>query len=130
MSRVIRFEQRGGTKKTRTFIKHAQEVDVANILHRYGKEGVRLLSEHTPRKTGLTARSWYYEIIRDQQSGVMSIAFNNSNKIGHTPIVKLIVYGHGTKQGFWIQPNDFVTPVIEPIFRKLAKDLWREVKKR
>lgn len=130
MSRVIRFIDKGGTKRTRQFISHAQELDVANLLHRYGTEGVRLLSEHTPRNTGLTARSWYYEIIRDQRTGVLTLAFNNSNKIGHTPIVRLVIYGHGTRQGVWIKPNDFVSPMIEPLFRNMAKDIWREVKKR
>lgn len=129
MPKVISFSKRGGFAKTRQFIEHAQELEFASIMHKYGQKGVELLARATPVRTGKTQASWSYEIALDRK-GRPYLDFYNSNTIRHTSIVKLIVYGHATKQGLWIEPNDFITPVIQPLFKELAKELWREVRKR
>ena len=46
------------------------------------------------------------------------------------PIVVLIYYGHAMPKGGYCPPNDFITPVMEPIFKKIADDAWKELSKK
>jgi hypothetical protein len=43
------------------------------------------------------------------------------------PIAIILQYGHGTKNGGYVQGRDYINPAIQPIFDKLADDAWREV---
>lgn len=128
--RPIRFTwDSDGFARTRQFIRHIQPDPqrVNLLLHEYGTRGVELLKEATPVRTGLTARSWYYEIERDKDG--VSLVFKNSNMLQQTAVVKLLVYGHVMPNGIWFIGNDFVTPTIQPLFEKMAKDIWREVRR-
>ena len=127
--RLIRFTwDSDGFARTRKFIRHVypNPQRINSILHEYGKRGVEILKEVTPVRTGLTARSWYYEIERDTDA--VSLLFKNSNMLQQTAIVKLLVYGHIMPNGTWYSGYDFVSPVVKPLFEDLAKELWREVK--
>ena len=39
----------------------------------------------------------------------------------------MIQMGHGTKQGVWIEGIDYINPALQPIFDKIAKDIWEVV---
>ena len=41
----------------------------------------------------------------------------------------LLEYGHGTRNGGYIEGIDFVNPALRPIFDKMAGDAWEEVTK-
>ena len=96
-------------------------------LDKYGKEGVAALASATPVDTGLTASSWSYEI--KQKNGSISISFKNSNIQNGVPIAIILQYGHGTRNGGWVQGRDYINPAIQPIFDRIANDAWREVTK-
>ena len=96
-------------------------------LDRYGREGVAALASATPTDTGLTANSWYYEITNTD--GVATIAFYNSNIQNGVPIAIILQYGHGTRNGGWVQGRDYINPAIQPIFDNIANNAWREVTK-
>jgi hypothetical protein len=96
-------------------------------LDRYGQEGVAALASATPVDSGLTARSWYYEIKRDRNSA--TISFLNSNIQNGVPIAVILQYGHGTRNGGWVQGRDYINPAIQPIFDKIANSAWKEVTK-
>ena len=85
------------------------------------------LSSATPVRTGLTANSWYYEI--EHQNGSVSITFNNSNVNKGVPIAIILQYGHGTRNGGWVQGRDYINPAIQPVFDRIAKEAWEEVTK-
>ena len=85
------------------------------------------LASATPVDTGLTARSWRYEIV--QEKGVARILFCNSNIQNGVPIAIILQYGHGTGTGGWVQGRDYINPAIQPIFDQIAKEAWREVTK-
>jgi hypothetical protein len=96
-------------------------------LNRFGREGVAALASATPVESGLTANSWYYEIIR--KNGSVTISFKNSNIQNGVPIAIILQYGHGTRNGGWVQGRDYINPAIQPVFDKIANDAWREVTK-
>ena len=45
MSKVIIFRQKGDWKKTRVFLKRCSEMQLDDVLDRYGQEGVEALVE-------------------------------------------------------------------------------------
>lgn len=100
---------------------------VLNHLDKYGRMGVEALSAATPVDTGKTAASWGYEI--QSTDGHVTISWTNSNNAGNTniPVVMLLEYGHGTRNGGYIEGIDFVNPALRPIFDKMAGDAWEEV---
>lgn len=124
---MITFRQKGDFSKATRFLERAKEVVHLGDLDRYGREGVAALASATPVDTGLTANSWRYEIVN--KKGVVEISFNNSNIQNGVPIAIILQYGHGTRNGGWVQGRDYINPAIQPIFDRIANDMWREVTK-
>lgn len=124
---MITFRQKGDFSKVTRFLERAKEVVHLGDLDRYGREGVAALASATPVDTGLTANSWRYEIIN--KKGVVEISFNNSNIQNGVPIAIILQYGHGIRNGGWVQGRDYINPAIQPIFDRIANDMWREVTK-
>ena len=85
------------------------------------------LSAATPELTGKTASSWYYEISTDEY-GNPSLEWRNSNVNKGVNIALIIQYGHGTKEGVYVQGIDYINPAMAPILDSLAKSIWKEVK--
>lgn len=96
-------------------------------LDDYGKRGVIALSAATPVDTGLTASSWVYEIQRTKDT--IALTFKNTNIQNGVPIAIILQYGHGTRNGGYVQGRDYINPAIKPIFDNLAKDMWRDITK-
>ena len=95
-------------------------------LHKYGTEGVAALAAATPEDTGETARSWRYRI--KYTANGLKIEWYNTNKVGDgIPVAILLQYGHATKNGCWIEGRDYINPVTQPIFDRMAKEVWAEV---
>ena len=124
---MITFRQKGDFSKLTSFLKRAKEAVRIGDLDKYGREGVAALSSATPVRTGLTANSWYYEI--EHQNGSVSITFNNSNVNKGVPIAIILQYGHGTRNGGWVQGRDYINPAIQPVFDRIANEAWEEVTK-
>ena len=124
---MITFRQKGDFSKLTRFLEKAKEAVKLGDLDKYGREGVAALSSATPIDSGKTAESWYYEI--KNQNGSVSINFLNSNVNKGVPIAVMLQYGHGTRNGGWVQGRDYINPAIRPIFDKIAESAWREVTK-
>ena len=124
---MITFKHKGNFSKTSRFLDKVRNTARLMNLDKYGREGVAALASATPKDSGLTANSWYYEIIR--KDGVVQISYNNSNIQNGVPIAIIIQYGHGTGTGGWVEGRDYINPAIQPIFDKIANDAWREVTK-
>lgn len=123
----ISIKQKGDFSKTEKFLKKSFGKDYMPVLEKYGKEGVTVLSEATPVDTGLTASSWYYEIIQND-SGI-SVVWKNSNIQKGISIAIILQYGHGTRNGGYVNGIDYINPALKPIFEKLADEAWKEVVK-
>lgn len=124
---MIRLTQKGDFSKLNRYLERVKEVVKIGDLNKYGRQGVEALKAATPVDSGETADSWYYEIKR--QNGVVSIEFNNSHINKGVPIAIILQYGHGTNNGGWVEGRDYINPVIQPLFDKIAEDAWKEVVK-
>lgn len=124
---MITFKHKGDFSKLTKFLERAKNVVRIGDLDKYGREGVAALSAATPVDSGLTASSWNYEIVH--KDGSVSITFNNTNIQNGVPIAVILQYGHGTRNGGWVQGRDYINPAIQPIFDRIANDAWREVTK-
>jgi hypothetical protein len=122
---MISFKSKGDFSDLNSFLERAKETIKLGDLDRYGREGVAALAAATPKDTGRTAESWHYEIIREKES--VSISFYNTNIQNGVPIAILLQYGHGTRNGGWVEGRDYINPAIQPIFDKIAEDAWKEV---
>ena len=124
---MIKFRHKGDFSKLTRFMERAKEAVRLGDLDKYGREGVAALASATPVDSGLTANSWYYEIVRE--NGKISINFNNSNVQNGIPIAVILQYGHGTGTGGWVEGRDYINPAIRPIFDKIVNEARREVSK-
>lgn len=124
---MISFRQKGDFSKLTRFLERAKNLVHLSDLDKFGREGVAALASATPVDTGKTAASWNYEVIINKESA--SITFNNSNIQNGVPIAIILQYGHGTRNGGWVEGRDYINPVIQPIFDKIAEEAWKEVTK-
>lgn len=127
MIHVISFKQKGDFSKLTKYFERLKETVKLGDLDKYGREGVKALSDATPVDTGLTAKSWYYRI--ENKDGRVILSFHNSNIQNGVPIAIILQYGHATGNGGWVEGRDYINPVIQPIFDEIAKNAWREVTK-
>ena len=124
---MISFTQKGDFSKTMRYLERAKEVARLGILNKYGREGVSALAAATPVDSGETAKSWSYKIERTKNSA--AIVFYNSHVHNGVPIAIILQYGHGTRNGGWVEGRDYINPAIQPIFDRILAELWREVTK-
>jgi hypothetical protein len=124
---MITITQRGSFDHTEKYLRRLSTEDLTSTLNKYGLMGVSALSNATPRRSGRTSESWYFEI--KDRPGYYSIVWRNSNVVEGRPIAILLQYGHGTRNGGYVQGFDYVMPAIRPIFDRMANDAWREVTK-
>ena len=120
----------GNTRNLDNFFKRVGEDDFLAMLNKYGKLGVELLSQKTPVDTGKTAASWYYTISKTRAG--YEIYWNNSSDTGGKrpiPIVILIQYGHATRNGGYVAPNDFINPATQEVYDQLVNEIRRELTK-
>lgn len=121
----VTIRSRGDLKKTQKFLKGISNRSYVKGLAKYGEMGVRALSSATPIDTGLTASSWSYDIKNTKDA--ITITWRNSNVVDNVPIAIILQYGHGTRNGGYVQGQDYINPAIQPIFDKIADSVWKEV---
>lgn len=122
---MISISHKGDYAKLTRYLEKMKRVARVSILDKYGKAGVDALSAATPVDTGLTARSWYYRVESNANSA--TITFYNSNIQNGVPIAIILQYGHGTRNGGWVQGRDYINPALQPIFDEIVDDAWKEV---
>ena len=124
---MITFKQKGDFYKLTKFLERAKEVVRLSNLDKFGQAGVDALAAATPKDSGKTASCWYYEITH--RNGSSSISFHNSNIQNGVPIAIILQYGHGTRNGGYVQGRDYINPALRPVFDQIADNAWKEVTK-
>lgn len=124
---MVSFSHKGDFSKLTRFLERAKESVHLGVLDKYGREGVAALASATPKDSGLTSSSWYYEI--ENKNGTAAIRFCNSYINENVQIAIILQYGHGTGTGGWVEGRDYINPAIQPIFDKIVDEAWREVTK-
>lgn len=126
MPKVIVFRQKGDWKKSRKFLKRCSNLNLDELLDRYGQEGVEALAKATPKDTGKTAASWGYTVTKGKER--IAITWRNSNIVDGVPIAVILQYGHGTRNGGYVEGVDYINPAMRPIFERIAAWAWGEVR--
>ena len=125
MAKIISFSQKGNFKKTDKFLSRIIGKYYMHKIRYFGEKGVNALKSATPKDTGKTADAWFYEV--REERGRLGIYWKNSNINDGVNIAIILQYGHGTRNGGWVEGIDYVNPAIQPIFRQMADEAWKEV---
>lgn len=125
----VKVTHRGDFSKTKQALSRIQSRTYLRNLQKYGAMGVAALKDATPEDEGDTREGWYYEIV--DKPGYFAIHWLNSNVVqpGNIPVAVLLQYGHATRNGGYVEGEDFINPALKPIFNQIAADAWREVTK-
>lgn len=110
---------------TERFFERIKELNHKGLFDKYGAIGIEALASATPKDTGKTSESWEYTIVH--RLGKTSIIWSNMNVNDGCNVAILLQYGHGLKNGGYVQGRDFINPAIQPVFDKIANDAWDEV---
>lgn len=121
----ISFKHTGNFSKTLQFLNILADKKYLNDLNAHGLEGVRALASATPSDTGATAAAWDYTI--EDRDGKLSITWFNHNTQDGVNIAVILHYGHGTRNGGYVQGRQYIAEAIRPVFDKIADDVWKEV---
>jgi len=126
---MIGIKSSGNFDKTKRFLNEVSDtrklINRKTAIKALAEEGLDRLKEATPKRTGLTADSWSYEIT--SQNGKTSITFNNSNVVNGVNIAIILDYGHGTGTGGYVKGLEYIDPAIRPVFDKMSADMWKAV---
>lgn len=123
---MITITASGDFSNTSKYLNSMSKGDAFSVLEEYGQQGVNALAAATPTETGETANSWTYQVVR--KGGHYSIIWSNTNVVDGVPIAIILQYGHGTGTGGYVQGRDYINPAIQPLFDKIADQVWEKVK--
>lgn len=122
---MISVSIKGDYKKIDSYFEKVLEAIKFGRLDKYGQRGVDALKEYTPKRTGKTSESWYYEI--EHKKGEITISWKNSNRNDGECIAALIQYGHGTRRGHYVEGVDYINPAMKSVFTEISEEAWKEV---
>lgn len=122
---MITIRHKGDFNHFERFCNRVLKRNYLNILDGYAQLGVQALKEATPVVSGETREGWGYEI--EDRNGITTLTFTNSEEDNGMNIAILLIYGHGTKNGGYVEGIDFVSPALRPVFQELADSMWKEV---
>lgn len=107
------------------WLTQVKDKKLRNILATAGDRGVAALRANTPVGTGKTAASWQYKI-KQTKRGV-KIVWYNTHIVSKVPIAIILQYGHGTRQGGYVQGRDYINPAMKPIFDEIDRMVERAI---
>lgn len=122
---MIRIHQKGNFQNVEKLFANVKRSSPKKILDAYGRAGVEALAAATPVDTGLTASSWYYEIVRTPDG--WTIYWSNSNVHRGINIALILQHGHATGTGGYVHGIDYINPALAPIFEQIADAACKEV---
>lgn len=125
-----RFKGKGDLKKTEEFLNRIIKQEYVQDIDQIGEDGVKALLEATPKRTGLTSRSWIYETDGRGRAGKsIRIRWKNTNVQDHVNVAYILDQGHITKRGTWIEGRHYIEPALEPVLKRGSENIWKEVTK-
>ena len=107
------------------WLSQVKNKNLRDVLATAGSRGVAALRANTPVGTGKTARSWEYKV-KQTKRGV-KIVWYNTNIVSKVPIAIILQYGHGTRQGGYVQGKDYINPAMKPIFDEIDQMVGRAI---
>ena len=123
----INIVSHGNFDKATAYLERLKMLKYDSILNNAGQKGVDALRAATPRDTGELANSWNYTIVHNGSTA--KIEWHNSDIEGGYSVALLVQYGHGTNNGGYVPPHDYINPAIEPILEEISRQIGEEVKR-
>lgn len=112
----------GKTKGLMSILDMYSSAKLKPTFESVGKVGLQQLVDDTPVRSGKTANSWTMDIT--EANDKLDLIYGNSNTISDgTPLVILIKQGHGTRNGGYVPPNDFITPIVDKTAKEISKKI-------
>ena len=112
----------GKTKGLMSILDNYSSAKLKPTFQSVGEVGLKQLVDNTPVRSGKTANAWTMDITETNDK--LDLIYSNSNTVSDgTPLVILIKQGHGTRNGGYVPPNDFITPIVD----KTAKELSSKI---
>ena len=124
---MFRISVTGNNKNICNRLNALMNIDTISILNKYGKQGAQMLSDATPKDTGVTSEGWYYKIVK--QDDKYSLIFCNSNVNDGANVAFILQNGHITSTGTWVEGVNYINPALAPIYEQIKNDIWREMSK-
>lgn len=122
----IEFRHKGNFSKTKNYFSKLKQAIQIRKANEYAQLGLAALMSATPKRTGLTAASWTYHIIKS--SDMLTISYENTNVQKGENIAIILDLGHYSSRGHhWIEGRHYIEPAILPVFEQISKDLWEEI---
>lgn len=122
---MLTVKYKGSFRNTDSLLSANRTVVIKNILNKIGPKGVIALASATPKDTGKTSTSWSYFIeIRKTNARII---WTNTNVVNGSNIALVIQYGHGTANGTYVQPIDYINPAMSKIFAAFSEEIRMEV---
>lgn len=118
------FRVLGSFDRTFAFLRKMLNNEAYAALESYAQEGVDALKSFTPVDTGITADSWTYEIVDESN---LQIIWSNTHVNDGVNIAIILQFGHGTGTGGYVAGRDYINPALQPVFDKIAENVWRAV---
>lgn len=121
----IKIRHKGDFTNFERFVNRALRRDYLQTIEHYAQLGVQALKNATPVVSGETRDAWDWEI--ESGNGRTTLWFTNSEEDNGVNVAILLIYGHGTKNGSYVEGIDFVSPALEPVFRELADEIYWKI---
>jgi hypothetical protein len=123
---IISVTSSGNTNNLEKFLKEMKANTLFNALEVFAQQGVDALETATPKRSGVAAGSWFYEITTTDRGCTISWLNSDKDEQG-TPIVIMLQYGHGTGTGGYVQGRDFINPATKDVFDTIEDAVWKAV---
>ncbi len=124
---MIKIKVKGNFDKVDSYFKKSRKISKFNNIQIIADNCLEALKRATPKDTGLTAKSWNYEII--EEGNEKKIAFNNTNIQNGVNIALLLEYGHGTPSGTWVEGKEFIAPTIQKALLDAIDQACKEMRR-
>lgn len=124
---MIRLIHKGNADSTIHKLKRMKAAARAERVDKFARDGLEALEANTPVDSGITSKSWSYDISKGANS--TSITYSNSNINRGVSIAMIRQLGHGTGTGGWVEGKDYINPALEPVFQNAVNEIWEEVTK-
>lgn len=124
----ISLKSNGQYANTLHALKQLRDTDIHSLMVKYAQIGVEKLLTNTPKDSGVTSESWYYNVVQTNYG--YRIEFCNSNKNDGTfQVAWFIEYGHATRNGGWVQGNPYLSNSLNDTFDELVTELEMQLRR-
>ena len=121
----IKLHYDGRSRGTERFLEKAKTRKFYDRIEKYAEQGAEALKRATPKDTGNTAAAWGYRIEYTDDS--VRISWTNTNENQGIPISILLQYGHGTRNGTYVEGTDYINPALDDVISDMVEHVWRQV---